>query len=80
MQILGRLLANTEYVCLLIAITGIYYIVAGIQYWMPNYMSTVLHINPTLAASYYATTLLIAPISGVLVGGFATSYYGGYNS
>jgi len=61
-------------------ITGIFYIVAGIQYWTANYMITVLLIDKAVATSFVAATSITAPISGVLVGGLVTAFYGGYNA
>jgi len=45
-EIFTQLLANKDFVYLLMTITGIFYIVAGIQYWTANYMITILRINP----------------------------------
>ena len=72
------ILSNKEFLCLMLTLTMIYYIVAGIQYWTTNYLITVLSIDKTVATSLVAITSITAPISGVLVGGIATSYCGGY--
>jgi hypothetical protein len=37
-EILGMLFTNYVYVCILLSITSLYYIVAGITYWAPNYL------------------------------------------
>ena len=64
MQILGGLLVQTEFVMLLLAITGFYFVVAGIQYWVPNYMEQVLGVDKTLAASYFAFTCFCETLAG----------------
>lgn len=60
--------------------TGIYFVVAGVQYWCPNYMTKVLDIDVSVATTYFAITSFSAPVSGVLIGGVVTSYYGGFNN
>ena len=37
-EILKMLFTNYVYVCILLSITFLYYIVAGITYWAPNYL------------------------------------------
>jgi|LakMenEpi03Aug12_release.lakeMendotaPanAssembly.Ray.scaffolds.fasta_scaffold2211355_1 sugar phosphate permease len=37
-KILEMLFTNYVYVCILLSITFLYYIVAGITYWAPNYL------------------------------------------
>ena len=79
-EIFTQLLSNKDFVYLLLTITGIFYIVAGIQYWTANYMITILKINAQVATSFVAIACITGPLSGVLVGGLVTSYYGGYNT
>ena len=79
-DILRTLCQITEFIMLLLAITGFYFVVAGIQYWCPTYMVDVLHINREAATTFFALTCFIAPVSGVVVGGIIISYYGGYNT
>ena len=64
----------------MLTMTGICYIVGGIQYWSTNYLITVLKIDKTIATTLFAITTVSAPISGVLIGGMATSYCGGYKT
>jgi hypothetical protein len=78
--VMRDLMSNSDYIMLLLAITGFYYIVAGIQYWTVNYMTQVLHASYATATLYFAFTAFFAPISGVMFGGAVISLYGGYNT
>ena len=61
------------------SMTGLYFVVTGIQYWLPDYMQNVMEIEPELAAWYFAALCFTAPISGVVMGGIITTSFGGYN-
>jgi len=77
---MADLMSNSDFIMLLFANTGFYYVVAGIQYWCVNYMQQVLHASYATATLYFAFTAFFAPLTGVLFGGALISYYGGYNS
>jgi len=47
---------------------------------MPTYIEQVLDINKTVTATYVAFLSFTAPLSGIVIGGIITSYFGGYNS
>ena len=79
-EILKTLFLNQEYICILLSITFLYYIVAGITYWAPNYLVTQLNVDKNVSAVYYSFTSIVLPIPGAIAGGTVSSYYGGYNS
>lgn len=62
------------------SLTGLYFVVTGIQYWTPDYLKNVLDIDSHTISIYFSMTSLSAPVLGVFVGGVMTSKYGGYNS
>ena len=64
----------------MLSLTGLFYVVTGIQYWLPDYIQNVLQIDAHTATIYFVITSLSAPIGGVIVGGIVTSKYGGYNT
>ena len=37
-EVLATIVLNTEFVLLMLASTGIFFVVAGVQYWSPNYI------------------------------------------
>ena len=62
------------------SLTGLYFVVTGVQYWTPNYLEKVLDVPSDVAAIFFAGTTISAPISGVIVGGIVTTNAGGYNT
>lgn len=79
-EIYRKLLNNQEFVSVMIAISGLYFVVAGIQFWFPYYFQEVLHADRSVTVSLFAIISITGPSMGVIVGGLVTSYYGGYNS
>jgi len=77
---LASVITNKIFVLLCGALTGLFFVVTGIQYWAPDYLQNVLKQDPTLVAIYFSTVSLTAPVSGVIVGGIVTSAFGGYNT
>ena len=41
-EVVKTLCANTEFLLLMLSSTGFYYVVAGIQYWCPNYLELIM--------------------------------------
>lgn len=41
-----NILMNIEFMCFCLALTGLYYMVTGIQYWLPYYMMNNLDPIP----------------------------------
>ena len=77
---LKALASNKVFVGLCLSLTGLYFVVTGIQYWLPSYLRNVLLLSPDQAALYYAALSISAPVSGVVVGGIMTTRAGGYNT
>jgi sugar phosphate permease len=64
------LLTNFNFMVLLIALTGIYYLTTGIQFWITDYLIIVLGISKSQAFTTFAVCSLTGPILGVVLGGF----------
>jgi sugar phosphate permease len=77
---LKSVISNSAFVCLCLSLTGLYYVVTGIQYWTPDYLKNVLKVSDHTISIYFSTTSLTAPVSGVFVGGLVTSAWGGYTN
>jgi len=75
-----ELLRNTEYICLVLSLAAIYFCLAGIQFWMPDYGQVVLGEDPVKVYIYFAFTCITAPTLGVIVCGGVTQKLGGYES
>ena len=74
------LLTNFNFMVLLIALTGIYYLTTGIQFWITDYFIIVLGTTKNEAFTTFAVCSLTGPILGVVLGGFFFTRIGGYNS
>ena len=74
------MITNPVFCGLVAAVSGLYFIVTGIQYWITAYMVTVLGASPKVAAIYFIVLCFTGPIVGVIFGGILTSLCGGYNS
>lgn len=78
-QILG-ILKNKLYICTVTCISCLYFIVTGIQFWMSDYLCTVLELKPELVFPTYAVVTVTGPTLGILMGGSAVHKIGGYRS
>ena len=74
------ILRNLTFVFLVLSISGLYFVVCGLQYWISAYLQVAMDIKAAEVYWYYAFTCLTAPIAGVIVGGIIFSNIGGYNS
>jgi len=71
---------NPYFVLLCVALTGLYYIITGIQYWATIYFEDYLQEDKTVVNVSYALISVTGPILGVIIGGNITTYFGGYQS
>ena len=80
MQKIKSLMGNIVFICLCFGLTGLYFVVTGIQYWAPDYLQNVVGVQADVASYYFAVTCFTAPVGGVIVGGIITSALGGYDN
>ena len=71
---------NKVYLGLCVSLSGLYFVVTGIQYWLPDYLKFCMDLPPNTAALYFSFTCFTAPIAGVVIGGLITTAMGGYNN
>jgi MFS family permease len=64
----------------LLAITCLFITVTAIQFWMTDYMIQVHEVSQNTAFKSFAVVSLLAPVSGVICGGYIFDRCGGYNS
>ena len=62
---------------LCVAITGLYFIVTGIQYWVSDYMISVLEVEESIVFTTFGIISITGPVLGVVVGGNVTTSFGG---
>lgn len=64
-----------------IGLTVIYFIVSGIQFWINDYLENVLFIESKSMRLYlFGVICSTSPPLGIIIGGFITTYIGGYES
>ena len=71
-------LSNKLYVLITLALTSIYFIVTGIQFWITKYLIEILNVEPIVVNVIFSIISITAPLSGVLFGGTISDKYGGY--
>lgn len=77
---LENLVGNKEFWLICFSLTGLFFVVTGIQYWLPTYLKVVYKLSEDQAAILYTTTSITGPVGGVIMGGIITTYFGGYNT
>lgn len=75
-----QLMRNLPFLMLCLALTAIYFIVTGIQYWVSDYMITELKLPEKEVFITFAIVSITGPVLGVVVGGNLTTCLGGYGS
>ena len=80
MQKLNSLGTNRVFIMLAISLSGLFFVVTGIQYWLPDYMTNVLLTDDATVGWYYSFLSFTAPITGVVVSGITIMKLGGYNT
>lgn len=73
-------LTNKTYLLMCGALTFLYYLLAGVQYWISDYLITVLKQDEEIVFPTFAVISITGPVLGVVVGGNITTALGGYNS
>ncbi|CDW89605.1 major facilitator superfamily protein [Stylonychia lemnae] len=74
------LLTNFNFMLLLLAMTGVYFVTTGIQFWITDYFMNVLGQTKNKAFITFTIICISGPILGVIVGGYIFNSIGGYNS
>lgn len=65
---------------LCLALTFLYFVITGIQYWVSDYLITELKQEEKMVFVTFAIISITGPVLGVIVGGNVTTFLGGYNS
>jgi MFS family permease len=70
---------NKVFLSLCLALSGLYFVVTGVQFWTPDYLLSVIEISPETESIFFSITSLSAPAGGVIVGGIIMTASGGYS-
>ena len=77
-SVLMDLINNKKYIFTMFAISSLYFVVTGIQFWISDYMQEVMLIPSSKVYVIFAVVCITAPVLGVLLGGIFIQYLGGY--
>lgn len=77
-QQLCKLLNSALYMRLVFALSGLYFIVTGIQFWATIYMVEKVGADPLTVKSGFVLTSITGPLIGVFFGGWLIDKLGGY--
>ena len=70
---MSKLLCNWVYVGLVLSLTGVFFLVTGLQFWMSTYMQKVLGADKKTAAFAFIGLSFFGPLMGVLIGGICVT-------
>lgn len=79
----GRLwyvLTNFSFMMLMIVMTCLFYIVAGLQFWMTDFLVNVWMVEEVRANQIFTFIALVPPVIGVVTAGWLFDKIGGYTS
>ena len=72
-QRIKSVISNKVFVSLCLSLSGLYFIVTGVQYWTPDYLLNVIGVDEATTAFFFSITSFTAPITGVIIGGIITT-------
>ncbi|KAL8429395.1 hypothetical protein Efla_001233 [Eimeria flavescens] len=72
------LLRNPLYVVVTMGMSALYFVVTGIQFWVTEFLVSVLHFQKLSVIALSTFCFLTAPTSGVWFGGYVCDLCGGY--
>ena len=79
-HVILELIKNKKYICIMLGISCMLFVVTGFQYWITDYMLSILKLNLGKIYVIYIIVCLTAPTLGVLSGGVLITYLGGYTN
>ena len=80
MPLKDLLCGNPVYLLLVMAISALYFVVSGLQFWITTYMNVVIGEPISEVFTYFVVTCVTAPFIGVIVSIFLFNWIGGYTS
>ena len=80
MPLKDLLCGNPVYLLLVMAISALYFVVSGLQFWITTYMNVVMGDPISEVFTYFVVTCVTAPFIGVVVSIFLFNWIGGYTS
>lgn len=73
------ILRNPGFLRMCFAVTVLYYVVTGIQFWYSDFAITVMKVKREIVFTVFGVVSISGPVLGVVFGGFVAGKIGGYN-
>lgn len=70
---------NPLYIGITLSMSVLFWVTTGVQYWFSDYLIREIKVPSETVFVAFSVIMLTAAIFGVLAGGWAVSYLGGYN-
>ena len=61
----------------MLAITTVYFLTTGIQFWITDYWVQIMSVEKSTAYIYFAVCAVTGPVAGVIFGGLVFANMGG---
>jgi hypothetical protein len=75
---LKLMLMSPVFVCVVLALSALYFVVTGIQFWATRYLLVVIGADYGTIVVSFALVTVTAPVVGVVFGGWVIDQKGGY--
>lgn len=62
------------------SLTGLFFVISGIQYWASHYLQNVLGVNKSDTFKYFLATCITSPVLGAVLSGHVARAAGGYQN
>ena len=66
---LKSVVSNRIFLAFCSGLTGLYFVVTGVQYWTPDYLKNIIGQDEAIVAYTFSVTSATAPVGGVIIGG-----------
>lgn len=71
---------NHTFTFTMLAISCLYFVITGIQFWVTDYMTTVIKLDKKLVFTFFGVVSITSTLCGVVVGGIIIHRFGGYST
>ena len=75
-----NVITNCSFLRMCLAVTILYFVVTGIQFWFSDFLITVMNMKKEVVFSIFTLVSISGPVIGVIFGGWLSSKLGGYNN
>ena len=67
-----KLSRNWSYLCIIMSLTGLFFVISGIQYWASHYLQNALGVSHANTFKYFMGTCISSPCLGAILSGYVS--------